>query len=97
MEIKQVLLDEDCFYSFGELCRLCGISAELALEMIDEGLVCPQGAAPVQWRFSARELHRVQAALRLQRDLGVNIPGCALALDLIEELERLRMLLRRRS
>jgi chaperone modulatory protein CbpM len=33
---------------------------------------------------------RVRSALRLQRDLGVNLAGIALALDLMEELESLR-------
>jgi chaperone modulatory protein CbpM len=33
---------------------------------------------------------RVRSALRLQRDLGVNLAGIALALDLMEELEDLR-------
>ena len=33
-------------------------------------------------------------ALRLQRDLEINLPGVALALELMEELERLRRELR---
>jgi len=33
---------------------------------------------------------RVRSALRLQHDLGVNLAGIALALDLMEELENLR-------
>jgi chaperone modulatory protein CbpM len=32
----------------------------------------------------------VRSALRLQRDLGVNLAGIALALDLMEELDNLR-------
>lgn len=32
---------------------------------------------------------RVCSALRLQRDLGVNLAGIALALDLMEEIEKL--------
>jgi chaperone modulatory protein CbpM len=35
-------------------------------------------------------LARVQRALRLQHDFGVNLAGAALALDLLEEVERLR-------
>ncbi len=43
-----------------------------------------------QWRFSGFALMRVQRVLRLQHDFGVNLPGAALALDLLEELDRLR-------
>jgi chaperone modulatory protein CbpM len=35
-------------------------------------------------------VQRVQTAIRLQQDLGVNLAGAALALDLLEELQELR-------
>jgi chaperone modulatory protein CbpM len=35
-------------------------------------------------------VRRVEIALRLQRDLQVNLAGAALALDLLEETQRLR-------
>lgn len=38
---------------------------------------------------------RVRSALRLQHDLGVNLAGIALALNLMEELEDLRAELKR--
>ncbi len=40
--------------------------------------------------FQETCLVRVRSALRLHRDLGVNLAGIALALDLMEELENLR-------
>jgi chaperone modulatory protein CbpM len=84
------LLDEDLECSLTEVCRLCNITTDLVQEMIDEGLLQPHGREPLDWRFTAIELHRIQVTLRLQRDLGVNLPGCALVLDLLEELELLR-------
>jgi len=86
------LLDEDTRYSFADLCRLCGVPAELIHEMIAEGLLLPQGAKPGKWYFTAIEIKRVQVTVRLQRDLRINLPGCALALQLLEELEELRRL-----
>jgi len=41
------------------------------------------------WRFSGAAGSR-PFCLRLQRDLGVNLAGIALALDLMEELKSLR-------
>jgi chaperone modulatory protein CbpM len=35
-------------------------------------------------------LKRLQIALRLQQDLDINLPGSALILDLLEEMERLK-------
>jgi chaperone modulatory protein CbpM len=35
-------------------------------------------------------MHRATVSLRLQRDLGVNLAGVALALQLLDEVEALR-------
>jgi len=43
-----------------------------------------------EWRFSGTALRRTRLALRLERDLELNLAGVALALDLMEEVERLR-------
>ncbi|OQX17632.1 MAG: hypothetical protein BWK76_10110 [Desulfobulbaceae bacterium A2] len=88
--LRGILLDESSCYTLDELCTICRVRIELVREMVDEGLVRPRGAEPGQWRFAGCELHRMQAALRLQRDLGVNLPGAALALDLLDEIAELR-------
>ena len=85
-----ILLDENTNYTLQELSDLCSQSTELILEMIDEGMIVPAGSSPRQWRFGLREIHRVQTAQRLIRDLQINMAGAALALDLLEELEELR-------
>jgi len=94
LPLSGTLFDENTRCGFGDLCRLCGIPAEFVLEMIEEGLLCPRGSAPEEWSFTAVEIKRVQTTIRLQRDLRVNLPGCALALQLLEELEELRHLQR---
>ena len=85
-----IILDEDLEYGLREICRLCNIPAETVCDMVDEGLVDPRGREPMQWRFTAVEIRRIQVTIRLQRDLRVNLPGCALILDLMEELDELR-------
>lgn len=93
--IESRVLDDATWLSLRELCQLCGVTAEELSEMVDEGLVDPSGAGPQEWHFRANAVARVQAARRLQADLGVNLAGAALALDLVEELRRLRERLRR--
>ena len=89
---KAVIIDESTWYSLSEACGLCRVDDEHIQEMIREGVLSPAGSSAQEWRFGARELRRIQIALRLQRDLDVNLPGAALALDLLEELDRLRTL-----
>jgi chaperone modulatory protein CbpM len=88
------LIDDDTLCTLTELCRLCCIESEAIMAMIEEGLITPLGQAPADWRFGSGEIRRIKTAIRLQRDLRVNLPGCALALDLLEELEQLRRLVR---
>ncbi len=89
------VLEEDLELTLAELCRLCRVPAEQVRELVDEGIVEPLGREPCQWRFRGVSVRRVHCALRLQRDLGVNLAGAALALDLLEEMETLRIRLRR--
>ena len=89
-----MVLDEDTCLNLARLCRICNVNANLIGDMIDEGLIVPRGDTPENWVFGAGEVWRVQTAIRLQRDLRVNIPGAALVLDLLEEVEELRRRLR---
>jgi len=88
------ILDEEMECGLHDICRMCNISAEVVQDMINEGLIRPRGPEPMQWRFSAVEIRRIQMTLRLQRDLRINLPGCALVIELLEELEQLRRMRR---
>lgn len=89
------ILEDGEQLSLNELCRACQVPAEVILEMVEYGLIEPQGREPARWRFSGMSLRRVRCAQRLQQDLGVNTPGAALAVELLEEMERLRRRLAR--
>jgi chaperone modulatory protein CbpM len=84
------VLEEEVELTLAELCRACAVPAERVVELVDEGVVEPVGRYPDRWRFTGVSLCRVRLALHLQHDLGVNVAGAALALDLIEQLESLR-------
>lgn len=83
-------LDESPVLTLGELCRTCTVHAEWVIELVDEGVIVPDGRRREQWRFYGVSLHRVRVVQRLQRDLGVNLAGAALALELMDEVARLR-------
>ena len=91
------LLDEDMRLGLREVCTLCGVHAEQIIDMVTEGIAEPYGRSPLEWRFTGPMVARLQRALRLQAQLGVNLAGAALALDLLDELEELRGALCRRA
>lgn len=84
------LLDESLELEFDEFCRICNANEEFVMALVAEGVIEPRGAQRPQWRFTGRSVRRTQVAVRLHHDLDVNLPGVALALDLLEEIERLR-------
>jgi len=89
------IFEEEIELSLAELCRACQLPAERVVELVDEGIIEPTGHDPAHWRFQGISVRRVRCVQRLERDLGVNVAGAALAIELLEELERLRARLRR--
>lgn len=85
-----MILEDQTELSLDDLCRACAAQAERIVELVDEGLLTPAGTAPGEWRFTGVHLHRARVALRLESDLGVNLAGAALALELLDELDALR-------
>jgi chaperone modulatory protein CbpM len=78
-----------------ELCRTCAVQTHYVVELVQEGIIAPtrdagSSNAPETWRFSSLHVRHTKVAWRLQHDLGVNLPGAALALQLLDELETLR-------
>jgi len=84
------IIDEGVEFTLVELSRVSGASAAEITLWVAEGAFEPKGAAPHEWRFSGASLRRVRTACRLARDLQINPPGIALALDLLDEIEALK-------
>lgn len=92
-----IILEEETRLSLRELCEACAVHVEFITELVDEGVIEPSGYDKSHWCFSGVSLQRIRKAKHLQRDLGINLAGVALALDLIEELQVLRAQLRKLS
>ena len=88
--LRGIVLDEQVMFTLRELSLACGVRTELVIEMVEEGVIEPATRQETEWRFYGDSLVRAQRALRLVRDLDVNWPGAALALDLLDELEHLQ-------
>ena len=71
-------------------CEEAGIPATYVIEIVEHGIIEPQGRTPDVWRFEDYELAIAQRATKLHHDLEMEWEGVALALDLIEEVKQLR-------
>lgn len=86
--IAGLVLDETGELTLAEISRACHIHAEFVLTLVEEGILQPRGRRPADWRFPAAALARARLALRLQQDLDLNLAGCALAIELLEQLRQ---------
>lgn len=93
--IKSEVVETRERLSLSELCQTCCVHADRIVELVDEGILEPKGSEAREWRFTRVSIFRVRTVHRLQEDLGVNLAGIALALDLMDELEALRTRLRK--
>ncbi len=91
------ILEEEVELPLAELCKACQMPAEEVYEFIEYGVIEPRQSESGQWRFQGVSLFRMNRAKRLQRDLGVNLAGAALALDLMEQIDALQKQLKRLS
>jgi chaperone modulatory protein CbpM len=94
-EIKGELVESVEALSLADLSRLCRLPAERIVELVEFGVIEPAGREPRQWRFAGVCVRRVRRVQRLERDLGLNLAGAALVLDLLDELAQLRARLQR--
>lgn len=93
--LRGQVIEEETLITLDELCRHCTVGAEEVVTLVREGVLDPadeavdwEGAG--RWQFHISSVRRVRTVVRLQRDLGVNLPGAALALELLERIEALQ-------
>lgn len=77
-------------FNLEELCLLLGIKPKVIEELIQYGTIDPQGDSFENWRFKPEHIKLIRTALHLHEDLEVNYAGAALAIDLMNEIQRLR-------
>ena len=89
------ILEDQTELSLADVCRACAAQSARIVELVNEGVLSPAGDTPDTWHFTGLHLQRARVALRLESDLGVNLAGAALALELLDELQTLRARLSR--
>jgi chaperone modulatory protein CbpM len=89
------IFNESAILSIKDLSRMCAVDERHIVEFVEEGVLNVVNVSS-EWRFSGDALRRARLAVRLERDLELNLAGVALAVELLEELAQLRRELRTR-
>jgi chaperone modulatory protein CbpM len=89
------VVDDATSVHVDELCARLRIERQWIVELVELGALEPRGGTePSAWAFPLADLPRLRAVSRLVADLGVNLPGAAIILELVEERRRLLAQLR---
>ena len=94
--ISGTIFDDKTEITIVELCDVCSVERIMVDEMIDEGILEPTGSGRERPRLPYSSVRRTRTVIHLQRDLGINLAGAALVLELLERIDDLRTQLRRR-
>ncbi len=85
------ILEEEPTLNLAELCQCCQTHAEFIIRLVDQGVISPiEGESTRQWQFHQSAQIRTHKALRLRQDLGINLSGVALSLELLDEIDNLK-------
>ena len=92
--LRGQLIDDDTLITVNELCRHCTVRVEEVITLVGEGILDPtEGVVRAEqadgWQFHISSVRRVRTVVHLQRDLGVNLAGAALALELLDRIAEL--------
>lgn len=92
--ITGILIEETTTLTVEEVCCRYHIPKALLLDLIEYGVFNNTTTQIDQIIFDGKALKTMEAAFRLHKDLDINLPGVALALELLEEMDNMRCELR---
>ena len=84
------IVKADRTVTLDELCICCSVEANWVVELVEHGAIEANGQSRSDWQFTHVTVVRVAKAKRLERDLALNMPGVALALELLDEIDDLK-------
>lgn len=73
-----------------EVCDRCTVDKDFVIKLVEYGVIEPEDESSIEWVFTSTTYLRIRKALRLQQDLSLNEPGIALALDLLDEMNKMK-------
>ena len=75
--------------SLEDLCEAINSNSDFVISLIEQDLLEPHGSDPTNWQFDLVCYKRAKRAASFHHDLEINMPGIALALDLLDKIDRL--------
>ena len=88
--ITAIVIEETNPLTFEELCHALQTENDFVIQLVEQNILTPHGTLQTEWGFDAYNFKRAKTAVSFYHDLDINFNGIALALDLLDEIERLK-------
>ena len=85
----EFVIESDEKLSLEQLSDAINAEINFITQLVEQELLEPHGEQPEEWQFDIICYRRAKRAYSFHRDLDVNMAGIALALDLLDKIERL--------
>lgn len=93
---KIAMLLDDAHIGVDEVAGNCAVEHAWIVEYVEAGVLLDNpGRDPARWSFTSRDLIRARRLRDVAQQFDANPELAGLVVDLVEELDRLRTLLRR--
>jgi chaperone modulatory protein CbpM len=76
--------------SLEEICQELQLSEAICVEIVEYGIVNPEGSRPNDWHFDANMIVLIRRAIRLHRDLELAWQDVAIVSGLLDERNQLQ-------
>lgn len=81
------------FYTFSEVCARQSLDKDFIVHCVNYGIIEVSGGQEEEsWQFAFSVIPKLEKAYRLHRDLEIDYNGLAMVLELLDEIEDLRVL-----
>ncbi len=94
---QTLLVERELQFTLSGLSQACQVESVTLVELVREGVFGHMDEDMTQWLFEGAALRRARLALRLQRELDLGPHGTALVLDLLDEIQQLKLSLRQQK
>ena len=86
-EVVEIEITEEKFYRIEEIAKKAEISQSSLRYYLRIGLITPAKEDKGYYLLKESTLYRIKKIQRLKKDLGVNLSGVSIILDLLERIE----------
>jgi len=83
------VVDDERKLNFFQFCNQCNLTPTIVVDLVEEGILEPEGEYRWEWLFPLKSLYRARRVHRLQKTFELDLNSTALIMILLDRIENL--------